>query len=59
MLKEHGKVISLRDWILDGLSSLQTKNPHPNVDATSGCLLHHYGVTEFKASIAIPSLRAD
>jgi citrate synthase len=27
----------------------QTKNPHPNVDATSGCVLYHYGVTEFKA----------
>lgn len=21
----------------------QTKNPHPNVDATSGVLFHHYG----------------
>ncbi|CED84246.1 citrate synthase [Phaffia rhodozyma] len=30
VLKEHGK----------------TKNPNPNVDATSGCLLHHYGLTQ-------------
>ncbi|KAF7294995.1 Citrate synthase [Mycena indigotica] len=33
VLKEHGK----------------TKNPYPNVDATSGCVLHHYGLKEFKA----------
>ncbi|KAG1905986.1 citrate synthase-like protein [Suillus fuscotomentosus] len=32
VLKEHGK----------------TKNPYPNVDATSGCVLYHYGLTEFK-----------
>ncbi|TEB31293.1 citrate synthase [Coprinellus micaceus] len=32
VLKEHGK----------------TKNPWPNVDATSGCVLYHYGLTEFK-----------
>lgn len=32
VLTEHGK----------------TKNPNPNVDATSGCLLYHYGLTEFK-----------
>ncbi|KLO07851.1 citrate synthase [Schizopora paradoxa] len=32
VLKEHGK----------------TKNPYPNVDATSGCLLYHYGLREFK-----------
>lgn len=32
MLKEHGK----------------TKNPFPNVDAASGCVLYHYGVREFK-----------
>jgi citrate (Si)-synthase len=32
VLTEHGK----------------TKNPYPNVDATSGCLLYHYGLTEFK-----------
>ncbi|KAF8921383.1 citrate synthase-like protein [Mucidula mucida] len=32
VLKEHGK----------------TKNPYPNVDATSGCVLHHYGLKEFK-----------
>ncbi|KAF9520578.1 hypothetical protein BS47DRAFT_1374727 [Hydnum rufescens UP504] len=31
VLREHGK----------------TKNPNPNVDATSGCLLYHYGLTEF------------
>ena len=23
--------------------ALQTKNPHPNVDAASGVLFHHYG----------------
>lgn len=28
----------------------KTKNPHPNVDATSGCLLYHYGLTEFRVS---------
>ncbi|KAG8902959.1 hypothetical protein FRB99_003897 [Tulasnella sp. 403] len=32
VLREHGK----------------SKNPNPNVDATSGCLLYHYGLTEFK-----------
>ena len=32
VLKAHGK----------------TKNPYPNVDATSGCVLYHYGLTEFK-----------
>ncbi|EJD02380.1 citrate synthase [Fomitiporia mediterranea MF3/22] len=32
VLKEHGK----------------TKNPYPNVDAGSGCLLYHYGLHEFK-----------
>ncbi|OBZ75100.1 2-methylcitrate synthase, mitochondrial [Grifola frondosa] len=32
VLKEHGK----------------TKNPYPNVDATSGCVLYHYGLTQFK-----------
>ncbi|KAH9997208.1 citrate synthase [Russula vinacea] len=32
VLTEHGK----------------TKNPWPNVDATSGCVLYHYGLTEFK-----------
>ncbi|KAF8509284.1 citrate synthase-like protein [Gautieria morchelliformis] len=26
----------------------KTKNPYPNVDATSGCMLYHYGLTEFK-----------
>lgn len=25
------------------LINLQTKNPHPNVDAASGVLFHHYG----------------
>jgi len=30
VLRQHGK----------------TKNPNPNVDATSGCLLYHYGLTE-------------
>jgi citrate synthase len=32
VLKEHGKA----------------KDPWPNVDATSGCLLYHFGVTEFQ-----------
>ncbi|KAH0583957.1 hypothetical protein H2248_009540 [Termitomyces sp. 'cryptogamus'] len=32
VLKEHGK----------------TKNPYPNVDATSGCVLYHYGLDQFK-----------
>ncbi|THH20674.1 hypothetical protein EW146_g703 [Bondarzewia mesenterica] len=32
VLMEHGK----------------TKNPWPNVDATSGCVLYHYGLREFK-----------
>jgi citrate synthase len=31
ILKEHGKA----------------KNPWPNVDAHSGCILYHYGITEF------------
>lgn len=26
----------------------KTKNPFPNVDAASGCLLYHYGMTEFE-----------
>lgn len=26
----------------------QTKNPYPNVDAASGCVLYHYGITQFK-----------
>jgi len=32
VLKEHGK----------------TKNPYPNVDAASGCVLYEYGLKEFK-----------
>ena len=32
VLKEHGK----------------SKNPYPNVDAASGCVLYHYGLREFK-----------
>jgi citrate synthase len=32
VLTEHGK----------------TKNPFPNVDAASGCVLYHYGLQEFK-----------
>jgi hypothetical protein len=32
VLAEHGK----------------TKNPWPNVDAASGCVLHHYGLTQLK-----------
>lgn len=37
VLVEHGK----------------TKNPYPNVDATSGCLLYHYGLKEFKVGCKI------
>lgn len=29
-------------------SIVQTKNPYPNVDAASGCVLYHYGLTQFK-----------
>ena len=32
VLKEHGK----------------TKNPYPNVDAASGCVLYTYGLDQFK-----------
>jgi len=41
VLTEHGK----------------TKNPWPNVDAASGCVLYHYGLTQFKVfqSIFSPS----
>ncbi|KAF7793173.1 hypothetical protein EIP86_004282 [Pleurotus ostreatoroseus] len=40
VLKEHGK----------------TKNPYPNVDAASGCVLYHYGVTQFKVWFSIYAL---
>ena len=30
----------------DGFCLLQVKNPWPNVDAHSGVLLNHYGLTE-------------
>ncbi|KAJ5484864.1 2-methylcitrate synthase [Penicillium diatomitis] len=36
VLTEHGK------WA-DFCITIQTKNPHPNVDAVSGVLFHHYG----------------
>lgn len=32
---------------------LQTKNPYPNVDAASGCVLYHYGLTQFKVCLII------
>ena len=32
---------------------LQTKNPYPNVDAASGCVLYHYGLTQFKVCFII------
>ena len=38
VLTEHGK----------------TKNPWPNVDAASGCVLYHYGLTEFKVCYQTP-----
>jgi citrate synthase len=28
------------------LTKIQTKNPYPNVDSSSGVLFHHYGFTE-------------
>ena len=43
VLTEHGK----------------TKNPWPNVDAASGCVLYHYGLTQFKvcrSSLALSEL---
>ena len=40
VLTEHGK----------------TKNPWPNVDAASGCVLYHYGLTQFKVRRPIFSL---
>ena len=46
VLTEHGK----------------TKNPYPNVDAASGCVLYHYGITQFKVCIhyhSAPSTPAD
>ena len=66
VLKEHGKVRSDTYACDFAHFALQTKNPYPNVDATSGfvsvlrlhavsltdlktgCVLHHYGLTEFK-----------
>lgn len=41
VLTEHGK----------------TKNPWPNVDAASGCVLYHYGLTQFKVSCLGPPFR--
>ena len=40
VLTEHGK----------------TKNPWPNVDAASGCVLYHYGLTQFKVCWPTSSL---
>ena len=40
VLTEHGK----------------TKNPWPNVDAASGCVLYHYGLTQFKVRWSSPPL---
>lgn len=40
VLTEHGK----------------TKNPWPNVDAASGCVLYHYGLTQFKVCLLTFSL---
>ena len=49
VLKEHGKVsiVLFPDKAYE-LIVLQTKNPYPNVDAASGCVLYHYGLTQFK-----------
>lgn len=51
VLKEHGKVsrFLLQDRlcvVVDADFSLQTKNPYPNVDSSSGVLFHHYGFHE-------------
>jgi hypothetical protein len=46
VLTEHGK----------------TKNPWPNVDAASGCVLYHYGLTQFKvwrSSFSLSELETD
>lgn len=50
VLKEHGKVCpgNLELEVVADRWLMQTKNPYPNVDATSGCVLYHYGLTEFK-----------
>lgn len=42
------KLVSLIYEVVPGVLTEQgkTKNPWPNVDAHSGCVLHHYGMTE-------------
>ena len=42
--------------MLDLIILIQTKNPYPNVDATSGCVLYHYGLKEFKVCHTVPQL---
>ena len=51
VLTEHGKVTTYPPLPPKPRHSLtpqtpQTKNPHPNVDAASGMLFHHYGFHE-------------
>lgn len=52
VLKEHGKVSDffvprlVLFGVVDAYVSLQTKNPYPNVDSSSGVLFHHYGFHE-------------
>ena len=48
VLKEHGKVCPVGlDYSRSGTNKLvQTKNPYPNVDSSSGVLFHHYGFHE-------------
>lgn len=47
VLTEHGKVRGyLSHLYVPVLTKIQTKNPYPNVDSSSGVLFHHYGFTE-------------
>ncbi|KAL8948542.1 MAG: hypothetical protein Q9222_005276 [Ikaeria aurantiellina] len=51
VLTEHGKVwhlalLSLKTVVLTYPCWEQTRNPHPNVDSSSGVLFHHYGFHE-------------
>jgi citrate synthase len=46
---ENFKIVQLLFELVPGILEIQgkAKNPWPNVDAHSGCLLIHYGVTEY------------
>lgn len=47
VLSEHGKVRYRACCVIFRLlTALQTKNPYPNVDSSSGVLFHHYGFKE-------------